>query len=154
MSMQDSKLIFSDAQTINADEYSDNLLDLEEGSVVDQQAGPAWLCMRVVTAGSVTNLAAGLSVTLETRDDVNFASGPGNAPATQKGVVEIPNIPLAELQVDGAVFCVGFLMDDLKRYLKVFYSDEGDSIGGTLNVDTWIQNQPVTKLKTQKLPIA
>lgn len=148
MAQQDKDLLFSDGQTITTDETATNTIDLEAGSVVDQQAGPAWLCMKVIAATGLS-LTAGLSVHLVTSDATPITAGPENAPGTEKGVVSMSNIPVAEL-VAGAVFTVGFLMDDLKKHLGIWFDDEGDAVTGTLTLDVWIQDRPITKLKTQK----
>ncbi len=143
--------LFSDGQTITTDETSTNTNDLEDGTVSDQQVGPAWLVLQIEAASGLS-LTNGLSVTLMTSDSSTFTLAPGATVGTEDAVISLANIPVAEL-LDGAVFCAGFLKNDLKRYLAVWYSDEGDAVTGTLTVSAWIQDQPVTKLKTQKIPV-
>lgn len=150
MSMQDTRLIFSDNESITGTgpDFSTNLVDLEEYSVADQQI-TGWLCFRVVANSSFT-VSEGLSVRLMDRDDTSFA-GDGTLDANEKVIAAIELIAAADL-ADGDVHCAGFLMDDLRRYLRVQYYDNGGAKSGTLNVDCWIQDRPVTKLKTQKMP--
>ncbi len=150
MSMQDTRLIFSDSQTLTTDVRSDNYVDMEEFSVVDQQI-TGWLCLRIITATSLTNDC--LSVHLVTTDTASgaVAADPVDDPTTDKGIVSICAIPVAEI-VAGASFCVGFLADDVREFIRAWFDDEGGTIGGTLIVDCWIQDQPITKLKTQKMP--
>jgi len=150
MAQQDKTLIFSDGQTITADAFSTNVIDLEEGSVADQQVGPAWLIARVVGASSVGGCTEGLSIRMVDRDDTSFAND-GTIDADERIIAAIEQIPVAEL-VDGAVFCVGFLWDDLRRYVKGQYFTNGDAVTGTLPFDLYINDQPPTKLKTQKFP--
>lgn len=148
MSMQDYML--SDAQGVTADAFSSNVLDLEEGSVADQQVGPAWLCARIVDVSGVGGCTEGLSIRLVDRDDTSFAND-GTVDASERIIAAIEQIPVAEL-LDGAVFCVGFLWDDCRAFLKGQYFTNGDAVTGTLAFDLWIQDQPITKLKTQKMP--
>lgn len=152
--MMQDKFLFSDEQTITTDETSTSTQNLEAGNVADQQVGPAWLCMTIVTASGLS-LTNGFSVSLMSSDSSTFTLAPGATIGTEDVVASMDNIPVAEI-VAGASFCVGFLLGQsvVKKYLAVWYSDEGDAVTGTLKVDTWIQNQPLSKLKIQKAPVA
>ena len=61
---------------------------LEDGTVTDQQVGPAWLILQIEAASGLS-LTNGLSVSLMTSDSATFTLAPGQTVGTEDAVITL-----------------------------------------------------------------
>ena len=141
--MKDDKLVLAGPTYAVGDAshvVSTNTIDVGTTALLLPQE-MCWMNVRITTAG--TNET---SISFTLTDDTAVAMN-----GTPYAVVSTGAIPVARL-TKGAVFSVGFVKDNLRRWLGLATVLVGSA--GSCTAEVTLSNQPITNLKIQKLPTA
>lgn len=150
--MRDNNLLMSDAQArtnpTSTGTVSTNVCDLEQNSGAVTLITDDQLCgyMNVIlTAVSYTS-GGTEGITLQVRN------GDNSDCTTGAEIIGQQDVPLTGV-VAGAKFSVPFRRDVAERYLGSWVAAKSTTYTGTITVDAWFDNQPISENESlQKVP--
>lgn len=143
MGAHDTIGVFSDYQTINADEASTHSLDM---AVTDPQFGvghPIFLCIR--TALAPTNTSATLSIELQLDDDNESGAPSGSwdvvafCPLMGKAGAEVAGTDARLLKAGAWIFRGPLPYGINKRHMQLYYNWTAT---GNFTIDAWLEDVP------------
>lgn len=147
MAVRDTNLVFSNGQAITDDAIGDGFIDIEQYLSVDQQE-KLFLNIRCVAKSAASALANGMDILLISTDDASYTGDPTIA---VDDVVVGVRLALADIVV-GKCWSIAALVDNLKKYLFLYYDCKNNAPNASITFDAELGNDFQTNLKTQKMP--